>query len=405
MGQGTIFYVHGAGNREADASAYEGALRSGFKLAANSSKLKRSAWGERRGPDKALPRLDSVLPAPAMDAGFGPVGAQADLTDPLAPLRALGPMPGGAGPAGGAAFVPGAALGGNGGVATAVAGSAARPADSDQLLLLLQAGLVDLDELGISAESLQRAATTVATSPEYAAADGRAEVVVDATLESVAAMAIKEEGAGAFGVGDIGAAIGKAAGGIAHAVLGSGVLSVAGEWVGTHLGPGLKLALSRRLDKERSSLMHKGVLVPADVLFYQRNGAAVRDFVRDEISKLEPPVAAMGHSLGGIILVDTLFGPDAVATNVKLLVTFGSQSAFLESVSALSPVKPTLPWINIWTRYDFASFLAGKIWPGKVTDVEVPIEIGFPDAHGAYYATAGFFDEIRAQPIVQSILA
>jgi hypothetical protein len=377
MGKGTIFYVHGAGNREGEASGYAAALRTGFGLSPTSPKLKHSTWGERKGPAAALPRLDDALPEeiPA-DAGFAPVP---DLADPLAPLKAL------AAPPGGAAFAAGAP-------------------DADQLLLLLRAGLVDLSDIGISESSLRAAAEAVATSPEYAAAAGPSVDVVDATLESVAAMAIKTEGAGAFGLGDIAKAIGAATGKIANTLLGSGVLSVAGSWIGTNLGPPAKLALSRKLAQERRSFMHKGVLVPADVLFYQRNGAAVRDFLRDEIGQLESPVVAIGHSLGGIALVDTLFSPNAKKTAVNLLVTFGSQSAFLESVGALGPLSPNLPWINIWTRYDFASFLASKLWPGLVKDVEVPIEVGFPDAHGAYYVTKGFFDAIKAQPAVKAIL-
>jgi len=377
-GKGTIFYVHGAGNRDPQASSYEAELRSRFELSADSTKLSRSHWGEKKGPDASLPGLDDILPEviPA-DAGFGPV---ADIDDPLASLRALAPGPGEA------AF-------------------AAPSRDADQLLQLLQAGLVDLADVGLSVESLQAAAAAVAASPEYAAAAGSSVNVVDATLQSVSAVAIKAEGTGAFGLGDITSAIGAAAGAIAERLLGSGVLSVAGSWIGTNLGPPLKLALSRRLARERGSIMRKGILVPTDVLYYQRNGAEIRQFIRDEISELDPPVVALGHSLGGIILVDALFSPDTEKTAVELLVTFGSQSAFLQSVGALGALSPNVRWINIWTRYDFASFLVAQIWPGLVEDVEVPIEVGFPDSHSAYYTTPAFIDRIKAEPAVRAILA
>jgi len=377
-GKGTILYVHGAGSRDPTASGYEAELRTRFGLSANSTKLRRSHWGEKKGPDASLPDLDKVLPEviPA-EAGFGPV-AGAD--DPLAALRALAPGPDEA------AFV----------VPTP---------DANQLLQLLQAGLVDLSDVGLSAESLQAAASAVAASPEYAAAAGAGVDVVDATLQSVSAVAIRNEGAGAFGLGDIASAIGAAAGAIAERVLGSGVLSVAGSWIGTNLGPALKLALSRRLAQERGKIMRKGILVPTDVLYYQRNGAEIREFIRSEISELDPPVVALGHSLGGIILVDALFTPDQEKTAVELLITFGSQSAFLRSVGALGPLTPNLRWVNIWTRYDFASFLAAQIWPGLVEDVEVPIDVGFPDSHAAYYTTPAFINRIKAEPAVQAILA
>lgn len=156
-------------------------------------------------------------------------------------------------------------------------------------------------------------------------------------------------------------------------------------------------------------MMHsQQFLVPADVLFYQRRGAAARAFLRQELAGLQSPVVAMGHSLGGIALVDALFGPDAPADpkdlNVALLITFGSQSAMLRSFGALDPVAPTVPWMNIWTMYDFVSFRAHEFWPGA-QDVQIPIEVGFPDSHGAYFTTKAFFDAIRANAIVQQLLA
>jgi hypothetical protein len=376
-GPGSLFYLHGAGNRDVDAAAYEDALRAGLGLSPTSKKLVRSHWGEQCGTDATLPRLDDILPEVIPGgAGFEVVP---DVEDPMAPLRAL------AAPPGQAAFV-------------------APTADADQLLALLEAGIVDLSDIGIAADSVQQAANTVATSPEYAAAAGPVVDVVDATLQSVSAVAVANEGAAAFGPGDVVAAIAKASGAIAERVLGSSAMSVLGTWAGANLLPGLKLALSRRLAQDRAAILRKGVLVPTDILVYQRNGAVIRDFVRSEIAALEPPVVAIGHSLGGIILVDALFEPGQAQNTVELVITFGSQSAYLQSVGGLGELSPNLPWINIWTRYDFVSFLAEKMWPGKVTDIEIPIEVGFPDSHGAYYVSEAFFDTVRAQPAVKAIL-
>ena len=377
---GTIFYVHGAGSRDAQAAIYEADLRSGLGLPGDSPKLRRSRWGEQTAPRADLPDLAKVLPEviPA-DAGFARVP---DLEDPLAPLRALEARQGEA------AF-------------------SAPPADANQLLALLQAGIVDLSdpEIGLTAGDLQAAAAAVARSPEFNAAAGAAVDVVDATLESVSAVAIRRQAAAGFGVGDVVGAIAKATGAIAERILGSGAMSAIGTWVGASLGPALKLALSRRLAQDREAIMRRVVLVPTDVVFYQRNGAACREFVRGELEAVEAPVVAVGHSLGGILLVDTLFGADARDVGVSHLITFGSQSAFLQSVGALGEVTPSLPWINIWTRYDFVSFLAGAMWPGLVEDVEIPMAIGFPDSHASYYLTDAFIDVLRAQPSVQAILA
>lgn len=381
MGKGTIFYVHGAGNRDKEAADYEAALRLGLFGAqadpALAARLQRSTWGQQAGPDAAFPLLDATLPEVVSgDVGF--VTAP-DLADPVAPLKALAPEPG-------------------------KAALAAGSVDADLLLMILEAGLVDLSDEGISADALRQAAKTVASSSAYRDAAGPGEALIDATLESVATVVIANEGAGALGPGDLVKAVGAVAGAIGKALLGSGVASVVGSWLGTNLGPPAKLALSKRLARERGQFMRKSILVPADVLFYQRNGEEIRSWVRMEIGKLEPPVVALGHSLGGIILVDALFTPDSPKTNVELLITFGSQSAFLQSIGALGPLTPNLPWLNLWTRYDFASFLAGSMWPGLVRDVEIPIDVGFPDAHGAYYESAQFFTEIKAHPIVKEVL-
>jgi len=379
MGKGTIFYVHGAGNRDDNAKANEKELRTRFGLTAASPKLRRSHWGERTAPAASFPDLAKVLPdVIPIDAGFAAVP---DLADPLAPLRALA-----AGPDEAAFTAP--------------------PADANQLLALLEAGIVDLSdpEVGLSAADLQAAAATVRTSAAYNAAAAPAVDVVDATLLSVSTVAVADQAAAGFGVGDVLGAIGKAASGIAEQVLGSGAMSAIGTWAGANLGPALKLALSRRLAQDREAIMRRVLLVPTDVLFYQRNGAACRAFLRDELRALEPPVVVIGHSLGGILLVDTLFGPDAEDVGVVQLITFGSQSAYLQSVGALGQLAPNLPWVNIWTRFDFVSFLAGQMWPGKVVDVEIPMDIGFPDSHGSYYVTDAFIDAVMAVPAVEAIL-
>ena len=187
-------------------------------------------------------------------------------------------------------------------------------------------------------------------------------------------------------------------------MLGGGPLAAVGAWVGPKLTAPLALWASQKLAPRRSQIMHESLLPAIDVLFYQRNGQAIRDHVAGEIAALEAPRLVIGHSLGGIILVDTLFGPDAPSTDVALLVTFGSQAPFLAAFGALGDDTPRLPWLNFWTRYDFVSFLAAGIWQDRVDDRELPrSRSGSPAAHGAYYDSDEMGKQIREHPAAAGV--
>jgi hypothetical protein len=392
MGAGTFFYAHGAGNREADAAAYAVQLREGLGLTAAPNRLRYSKWGAKCGPDPAFPLIDETLPLPPAP---GPIGLESTDVEPaaadsFAPLKAL------ASP-----------------VALEAAAVVPKPTDIDWLVGALKAGTIDLSDIGISQASLTAAAVEVEASPEFAAAGGDDADLFDAVLTSIVARARELEPASgpaleSFSLSDISDGIKQAVGTAANRLLGS-VSSAIGGWIGPKLKPAALLAISRRAATQRSAIMHSsGFLVPADVLFYQRRGADIRAFIRTELAGLPRPVVAMGHSLGGIALVDTLFGPDAPAAPADLgvdqLITFGSQSAMLKAIGAIDSVKPRIPWLNIWTLYDFVSFRAADILPGA-EDKEIAIEVGFPDSHGAYYTTPAFFDAIKANPIAKKILS
>lgn len=379
MGNGTFFYVHGSGNRSADATMYGAKLRDGLGLPVGSDRLQVSTWGESRGPDMTFPLLDSVLPElpPALDEAI-----EAAAVDSLAPLRALADPD----------------------IALDEAVAISKP-QAEQLLGILRAG-IDLAEIGVSAASLRQAAAEVGASAEFATASAPEDQVIDATLRSVVARAIEIEphppGA-EMDLGDLTARIRRGVGAIGQRLVG-GTTSLVAGWFGIDLGREAKLVLSRHLAQRRNELTRRALPAPADVLSYQRRGGRIRDWVREELRNAEPPVVALGHSLGAIILVDTLFGPEAEDVGVGLLVTFGAQSAILAVTNAIDDVTPTIPWVNIWTPFDFISFLAGKVWPGKVTDVSIDVGVGFPDAHGAYYDTRAFFDVIKAQPAAATVL-
>ena len=149
------------------------------------------------------------------------------------------------------------------------------------------------------------------------------------------------------------------------------------------------------------------ILGLADVLVYQRAGEAIRDHVRKVLSGHQVaglPLIALGNSLGGIILVDLLRGPDAPKPD--LLVTVGSQSSIMRAIGALdddgSP-PPFQPWLNIYDLRDFLAFVAQPIWPDTpgIQDHEVDLRLGFPEVHGpAYLSEPAVFDAILGHPAV-----
>ena len=386
MGKGTFFYVHGAGNREEEAAAYANEMRKGLGLLDAPDRLRYSEWGALAGPDPAFPNIDKALPLTPRGLGEE---IEPAAVDSLAPLRAL------AGPA---------AIGPEG-------ADVEKPADVTWLVDALRAQTIDLSDVGVSPESLRLAAERVAASPVYAAAAGDEAALFEATMTSIIATALEIETSSGpaipgLSVDDISGAISEAVGTAANRILGS-VSSAIGGWLGPRLKQPALLAISRRAATQRRNVMHSSAfLVPADILYYQRRGSAIRKLLRSELAKLERPVVAIAHSLGGIALVDTLFGPEAdpADAGADLLITFGSQSAMLAAIGAIDDVTPSIPWINIWTLYDFVSFRAHDIWPGA-QDEQLMIDVGFPDSHGAYYSTPAFFDRIKAHPIAASILA
>ena len=130
-----------------------------------------------------------------------------------------------------------------------------------------------------------------------------------------------------------------------------------------------------------------------DILLYERRGQAISSLLKTEVGKLTGDIYVIGHSLGGICLVDMLSGPNRPA-NVKKLITVGSQSPFFFACDALETLRlgrapSTLftPWLNIFDRNDFLSFCATRSFGGVagIEDFEVASGVPFPDSHGAYW--------------------
>ncbi|MER7181761.1 alpha/beta fold hydrolase [Streptomyces hyaluromycini] len=147
---------------------------------------------------------------------------------------------------------------------------------------------------------------------------------------------------------------------------------------------------SRAVVRRRYALTQAAHPAAGDVLRYLCRGEPVRADLRALVAELETPVVLIGHSLGGIIALDTLIG--APLPQVRLLVTVGSQGPFLYESGSLpslihpEPLPPFFPdWLNVYDRRDLLSYLGADLFPGRVTDVAVDNGQPFPAAHSAYW--------------------
>ena len=102
------------------------------------------------------------------------------------------------------------------------------------------------------------------------------------------------------------------------------------------------------------------------------------------------------------MLVDLLSRPDAPP--VDLLVTAGSQAPMLYAIDSLERLRrgdvqarPFTPWLNIYNRRDFLSFVAARIFPGvsSIRDEEVDPGVPFPESHSAYWYHDRVYQLIR----------
>lgn len=149
-------------------------------------------------------------------------------------------------------------------------------------------------------------------------------------------------------------------------------------------------AASRAVVRRRRALTQATHPAAGDVLRYLTRGEQVRADLRALVAGLEPPVTVVGHSLGGIIALDTLV--IAALPQVRLLVTVGSQGPFLYESGSLpslahpEPLPPHVPdWLNLYDPRDLLGYVGAGLFPGRVTDVLVDSRQPFPAAHSAYW--------------------
>ncbi|MEU5750539.1 hypothetical protein [Streptomyces sp. NPDC047829] len=369
-----VVFIHGTGVREPGFSALAGRFSAGVTALRGGLRVVPYYWGGEHGA--ALAAGGASLP-PVSGAGRGPgaPGAAEDDTaawaalyaDPYAELAlAAGSLP--------AAELPPGSL------------SLDQPV-RERLAALAAQGDAPAAELG---PGLGRAAADLAAHPLLGAAaaalapDDLPDLAARCLTAQVVAGALDADaplvpvGATRDAVADrLALTLGAPAPGTERGVR-SLALRVAGS------------AASRAVVRRRRALTEAAHPAAGDVLRYLSRGEAVRAGLRDLLAGLEPPVAIVAHSLGGIIALDTL-----VLTplpQVRLLVTAGSQAPFLYESGSLPSLEHPAPlpdhvpeWLNLYDPRDLLSYLGAGLFPGRVTDIAVDSRQPFPAAHSAYW--------------------
>ncbi|MFJ9607364.1 hypothetical protein ACIRS1_13605 [Kitasatospora sp. NPDC101176] len=319
------------------------------------------------------------------------------LVDPLYELRliaALGPEQAGRG-------MPGVRAAGFQ-TADLLAALPRHPEAGSELALLLHATGLDgsypsaLDTVGASEEFRGACeATTAAAAGDLVAAAGRAVV---ARLLFLHAESTLCTGAERDRLVEL---LTSALGGT-----GRGVVGRAARLLGT---TALRMTPQPWLDHGRSRLTAGSVPVLGDILRYQAKGGPLRDTLAAHVTASDGPTVLIGHSLGGVALVDLL----ALAAlrgkplgDVRLLVTVGSQAPFLHELGALTglPTGAPLPtgfprWLNVFDRNDLLAFRARPVFAGadQVVDHEIDSRQPFPVCHSAYWKIDDVYDRIAEE--------
>ena len=402
-----ILFVHGTGVRRERHDALFGNVHDFLLKRLPQAKVSPCYWGDTYGATlgaggRSVPGLvgtrsvldDEYLAASPQDREAA--AWMLLLADPLCELRVLAEMGGRDKNSFG---VPGVRAAGEA-VAEQLQELPQLPPPTDELSALLSTTGLD--------RHFARALTAVGQSEEFMQAcrgaedEETARETATATARAVVAWMLAADGAEALCTGDERDRL---------------VDLVTGRLGGTARFPGGRVAgmlgrLAMRVTTQpalnhwRGSITQKTTPALGDILRYQARGGPLRDYLMNQISAEPGPSVVIGHSLGGIALVDML----ALAADqgkpvsaVELLVTVGSQAPFLHELGALAGLVPgtDLPdkfptWLNIFDRQDILSYLAEPVFPhdSRVTDHEVSSRQPFPSCHSAYWKLDTVYDRI-----------
>ncbi|MFF9979477.1 hypothetical protein [Streptomyces erythrochromogenes] len=381
-------------------------------------------WGDRFGATlgsggRSVPGLKPVPAAAPGAAPDAPDGIDAEtaewallLADPLCELRVLAeagwPAGAGSGPGGedGAAdddpfAMPGVQAAGIRVLATLAGLPPAPPHPGDELGALLHGtGLAAdfpaaLDAAARSAEAARAA--------ERATGDPQARELATALARAVTAGALAAAGAEADCTGAERDRLVE----LLTTRLG-GDARVPGARAAAFLGRlAMRVTTQPLLNAWRGTFTVGATPALGDILRYQARGHDLREFLHARITAAPGPTVLIGHSLGGIALVDLLALAAArgeAVPGAELLVTVGSQAPFLYELGALTALEPgaKLPygfprWLNVYDRQDVLSYLAGPVFPGdpRITDHEIGSRQPFPTCHSAYWKQDALYERIE----------
>ena len=390
---GTLFFVHGTGVRKPDYEATLDDIREGC---ARQPALKdvviadNCPWGEELGNNARLVNL--TLPPEQRTRALAPTLTPAEfklalwsilLDDPLFELRIAAQQPAEQGPSIGR-----------------------QPPD-----VLIAAALARVEAnppatTGLPATRLSAAAKALGATPELAAAALAAGAADDPELVEIVA-----RGVVAFALAPTNGEVTRPAAALNGALRDAAVLAVTmaiapttrglRSWVKGKVTDTIKGFATQRLLDRRGGLTGDSATTIGDIFFHLRRGAILLDFLTARMAPWPQPIVAVGHSLGGVMLVDLLSRVNHPP--VAKLVTVGSQAPLfyaMDSLENLRPGNPTpvpfVPWLNIYDRADFLSYLAGEVFGtgAQIRDEEVHAGVPFPDAHGAYWQQARTFELI-----------
>ncbi|MFD4747612.1 hypothetical protein ACFWOS_19430 [Streptomyces rubiginosohelvolus] len=401
-----FLFVHGTGVRRARHDVLFGRIRDRLSARFPQATVSSCYWGDRFGAELSAGAVSVPDMRRTRGAGEGiPAAAPPDvvaaewlllLTDPLCEVRVLAE-------AGwettGGFTLPGVRSAGSE-VLDLLAKLPPEPEETDELgALLRDTGLFGGFSGALEAVARSHEAVRAGTN---ATEDGFARELATALARAVVADALSAAGPEADCTGDerdrlvelVVTRIGGDArmpGGRAAGVLGRLALRVTTQPV---------------LNVWRGSITTGSSPFIGDILRYQARGEALRELLRARIAEEPGPTVVIGHSLGGIALVDLLALSAArgePTPDVRLLVTVGSQAPFLHEMGALTGLAPgeSLPgdfprWLNIFDRQDILAFLAEPVFPGdsRVTDHEVSSGQPFIPCHSAYFKLDAVYDRI-----------
>ena len=155
-------------------------------------------------------------------------------------------------------------------------------------------------------------------------------------------------------------------------------------------------------------------LFMSDVFVYLKDGEVRRSIqktVREALITAHDsakggggPLVVVGHSMGGVILVDMLTDPQSAGLpdglSVDALLTVGSQPGFFAALDLVALKRPrhrpdcVKHWLNVFDPIDPLAFRSDMIFEG-VTDLEFNSLAGIAEAHSKYFQRPQFYARTR----------